>query len=372
VNHEIYLLLNGQMITDFLIYVIMLASKELQPESILCRFNTLKLLRIQTKNLAERLILSELIKKYWFLIGLFLVFIVTVADTTETVSSVGIWLKAHRGPEVVIVLIFFFSGLILDARQTRSGIMDLKGIAAALIVIFLVAPFVAALCKAIPLDTGVLIGIFLVAVMPTTLSSGVVMTGAAGGNMAQALVITILANGFAVFTIPVALSLLLDLLGGSAVVAIDKSAIMLKLGFYVLLPLCAGLTLKYLAKSLTFRFVYRLQVLNQFLVLAMVWMGMSQARDAIVSGGESVGVVLLLVFVFHGILLSAAGVFTWLLKLGKGRRESVIFMGGQKTLPLSIILQVSLFPQYGLALVVCVLHHMIHLLMDGYLVGKLK
>ena len=52
--------------------------------------------------------------------------------------------------------------------------------------------------------------------MPTTLSSGVVMTGAAGGNMAQALVITIMANGLAVFTIPVVLSLLLRLIGGSA------------------------------------------------------------------------------------------------------------------------------------------------------------
>jgi solute carrier family 10 (sodium/bile acid cotransporter), member 7 len=314
----------------------------------------------------------RLIKKYWFLIGLFLVFVITVADVSETVSSVGGWLKMHRGPDAVIVLVFFFSGLILDARQIRSDVMDIKGIIAALIIIFLVAPVIGALFGAIPLDTSVVIGVFLVAVMPTTLSSGVVMTGAAGGNMAQALVITILANGLAVFTIPVMLSLLLRLVGGSAVVYIDKSAIMIKLGFYVLLPLCFGLTIKFLTKSLMDRFVYRLQMLNQLLVLAIVWMAMSQARSAIISGGASVGIILLLVFSFHGILLSVAGIFTGCLKLGKGRRESVIFMGGQKTLPLSIILQVSLFPQYGLALVVCVLHHLIHLLMDGYLVGRLK
>jgi len=47
-------------------------------------------------------------------------------------------------------------------------------------------------------------------------------------------------------------------------------------------------------------------------------------------------------------------------------------MGGQKTLVLSVILQVSLFPQYGLALVVCVVHHILHLVMDGYLVGRLR
>jgi hypothetical protein len=54
------------------------------------------------------------------------------------------------------------------------------------------------------------------------------------------------------------------------------------------------------------------------------------------------------------------------------RCASVLFVGGQKTLPLSVILQVSLFPQYGLALVACVMHHLIVLMMDGYLVGKLK
>jgi len=304
--------------------------------------------------------------------GLLLVFAVTVADASETISSIGRWLKMHRGPDVVIVLIFFFSGLILDARQIKSGIMDAKGIIASLIIIFLVAPIIAALFGALPVDAGVLIGIFLVAVMPTTLSSGVVMTGAAGGNMAQALVITILANGLAVFTIPVMLSLLLRLVGGSAVVYIDKLAIMIKLGFYVLLPLCFGLTIKLLTKSLMDRVVYRLQMLNQLLVLAIVWMAMSQARGTILNSSASVGIVLLLVFGFHGLLLVAAGIFARYLKLGKGRRESVIFMGGQKTLPLSIILQVSLFPQYGLALVVCVLHHLIHLLMDGYLVGRLK
>jgi len=316
--------------------------------------------------------LYELIKKYWFLIGLFFVFAITVMDSSETVSSMGRWLKVHRGPDVVIVLIFFFSGLILDARQIKSGIMDAEGILAALIIIFLVAPVIAALFATIPIDTGIVIGIFLVAVMPTTLSSGVVMTGAAGGNMAQALVITILANGLAVFTIPVVLSLLLNMEGGSTVVVIDTLSIMIKLGCYVLLPLSFGLTIKLFAKSLMDQWIYRLQMLNQSLVLAIVWMAMSQVRDVILNSEASVGIIFLLVFGFHGMLLAAAGLFAGYLKLGKGRRESVIFMGGQKTLPLSIILQVSLFPQYGLALVVCVLHHLIHLLMDGYLVGKLK
>jgi sodium/bile acid cotransporter 7 len=101
-------------------------------------------------------------------------------------------------------------------------------------------------------------------------------------------------------------------------------------------------------------------------------MAMSSARDVIIGTGGSVGIILLLVFCFHGILLGSAGLSSKLFRLGRGRRESVIFMGSQKTLPLSVILQVSLFPQYGLALVVCVMHHLVHLLMDGYLVGRLR
>jgi sodium/bile acid cotransporter 7 len=250
--------------------------------------------------------------------------------------------------------------------------MDIKGISIALVIIFLVSPITGALFGMASLETGIKIGIFLVAVMPTTLSSGVVMTGAAGGNMAHALVITILANGLAVFTIPVALSLLLNLVGGNAVVSIDKAAIVMKLGCYVLLPLFTGLMIKFYTKSLINRFVMKLQVLNQCLVLGIVWMAMSSARGAIIDTRGSVGIIFLLVFGFHGILLSSSGLFSKILKLGRGRKESVIFMGSQKTLPLSVILQVSLFPQYGMALVVCVLHHLVHLLMDGYLVGRLR
>ncbi|MFH2220407.1 MAG: bile acid:sodium symporter [Pseudomonadota bacterium] len=316
--------------------------------------------------------LSGLIKKYWFLAGLLLVFAITVADATETVSGVGKWLKVHQGPETVIVLVFFVSGLILNAWQIKAGLMDLKGILLAQGLIFLVAPTIAAFIGLLPMGPGITIGLFLVAAMPTTLSSGVVMTGAAGGNMAHALVITILANGLAVFTIPVTLSLLLSRFGGAASVYIDKPAIMIKLVLLVLLPLCAGLMIKFCTKSSMERFAPKLQMLTQFFILVIVWMAVSQARQAIINGGGKIGIVFLLVFTFHGTLLSASGILTRFFGMGKGRRESVIFMGSQKTLPLSIILQVSLFPQYGLALVVCVMHHLVHLIMDGYLVGRLK
>jgi len=67
----------------------------------------------------DLLILNGLIKKYWFLIGLLLVFTLTVFDVTGTVSGIGKWLTIHRGPDAVVIFIFFFSGLILNADQVK-------------------------------------------------------------------------------------------------------------------------------------------------------------------------------------------------------------------------------------------------------------
>jgi len=313
----------------------------------------------------------KLIKKYWFLLGLIAVFLITVGDPTAIIAEVGNWIKIHYGPGIVIFVIFLVSGMLLEPVQIRQGLTDFKGILLALGIIFLMGPLVAVPVAWTGLDTGIKIGLFVVAVMPTTLSSGVVMTGTAGGNIAHALVITVLANSLAIVTIPVSLDLLLGLIGSMTEVVIDKVSIMLKLAFLVLVPLACGLGIKFYGKSALNRITPKLQMVNQCLILAMVWMALSPSRETILHSGPEVVLVCLLVFVYHGCLLGAAALAIYLFKLERGRRESVLFMGAQKTLTLSVILQVSLFPEYGIALAVCVLHHIIHMIMDGYLAGKL-
>jgi len=177
--------------------------------------------------------------------------------------------------------------MMLNAGQIKSGMSDITGILIALGVIFIAAPVIGACFAIMPLDTSIRIGLFLVAVMPTTLSSGVVMTGAAGGNMAHALAITIVSNGLSILTIPLTLSLLLEQIGGGTAVSIDKLAIMTKLGFLVLVPLCLGLGIKFYTDACSERFESKLQIVNQCLILIIVWMALSQTREAIIDGKEN-------------------------------------------------------------------------------------
>jgi sodium/bile acid cotransporter 7 len=82
--------------------------------------------------------------------------------------------------------------------------------------------------------------------------------------------------------------------------------------------------------------------------------------------------LVLLVAAFHGTMLLSSIVSARLLCLPTPVTKSVVFMGSQKTLPLTLMVQVTAFPDYPLALVVCVLHHITQLFMDGYLVGKFR
>ena len=308
------------------------------------------------------------------MLGLVAIALLTIADAGTIFTTPGIWLGAHRGPDCIIIVIFFLSGMALDSRQIQSGITDLPGTLLALLLIFVCAPIIAFSFSLLPLATDIIIGLSLVAIMPTTLSSGVVMSGSAGGNMAHALLITILANSLAVFTLPLTLGLLLGTALEGKVVDFDQAAIMMKIAGLVLLPLIGGIWCRRLFDKQLRNLLPLTGIINQGAVLAIVWIALSSGKKAILAEMNILLVIVVIVFLFHLFLIVIGLLTTRWGGIGKGRRESVIIMGGQKTLPLSVILQVSLFPESGIALVVCVVHHLVHLLMDAfllrYLLGK--
>ncbi|WP_163339099.1 bile acid:sodium symporter [Desulfopila sp. IMCC35008] len=312
------------------------------------------------------------LKKNWFMIGLLGTTAATVADSSGLLVIPGLWLKEHNGPDSIIILIFFFSGLALNTSQIRAGFKDYIGTITALFLIFIISPLLALLFSMLPLSTGLLLGLFLVAVMPCTLSSGVVMTDAAGGNMAHALLITIVSNSLAVVTIPLSLALLLSFTGDTRVIEVDQLPIMIKIATLVLLPLIVGILVRNRMTDTVRPLLPYTSILNQVGILIVVWMATCKGREAIVDSLDAIAPVLGVTFFFHLAIMTAGLLLVRAFTIEKGRRESVILMGGQKTLPLSLILQVSLFPEYGIALVVCVLHHIIHLAMDSFLVQYLK
>jgi len=307
------------------------------------------------------------VKKQWFLLSLVFVFAAVIFDSSNILVKIGFFLKGNHGPEVLIFIIFIISGLLIESDQIKAGIQDIKSTVLALAVIIIIAPIAAGLICLLPLETGVAIGLFIVAVMPTTLSSGIVMTGTAGGNMAHALLITILSNFIGIFSIPVILSILLSSLDQQKELMIDRGAIFFKLTILVLFPLIIGI----MSKAVVFKTgqlgQFKLQVVNQWMIIGVVFIALSGVKQVILGSGLSFFYILVLVSGFHLMLLGSCFLLVSFFGVEKGRYESIFFMGSQKTLALSAMIQVTYFSEFGTALLVCVLHHIVHLMMDGYL-----
>lgn len=312
------------------------------------------------------------LKRNWFILGLIGITLITLLESSGRLVSLGLFVKTNGGPNLVIIIIFFLSGLGLNTSQIREGIADSRGTLLALLLIFAVSPMMALPSLLASLPLGIVLGLLLVSVMPSTLSSGVVMTGAAGGNMAHALLVTIIANSLAVFSIPLILGLLLNIAGVERIITIDRLPIMLKIATLVLLPLSCGIAIRYRFPTAISRLLRYTGIINQLAILVIVWTALCAGRSAILAKLDSLLTIVIVVFIFHLAIIVCGLLLTAVFAVPKHRRESVVFMGGQKTLPLSVILQVSLFPEYGLALAVCVAHHIIHLIMDAFLIRYLQ
>lgn len=316
--------------------------------------------------------MMQKIKNQWFLLSLVIVFAAVIFDRSDFLEKIGIFLKDNKSPDVIIFIIFIFSGLLIESDQIKAGIKDMKSTVLALTVIILFAPIAAWVLCLFPMDTGVAVGLFIVAVMPTTLSSGIVMTGAAGGNMAHALFVTIISNFLAIFSIPVILSVLLSLLNQEKELTINQGAIIAKLILLVLFPLLVGMVAKAKLFKPELLKKLKLQIINQYMIIGIVFISLAGAKQVLLGKGFAIVYILVLVIAFHLMLLGFSFFLVKIFRIEKGRRESIIFMGSQKTLALSLMLQVTYFGEFGTALLVCVTHHIVHLMIDGYLSARMN
>jgi len=104
----------------------------------------------------------------------------------------------------------------------------------------------------------------------------------------------------------------------------------------------------------------------------MVFISLTGAKQALTQSFMQLLFIVFLVIIFHLILLAVSWWFIKFFNIKKGNYESIIFMGCQKTLPLSIMIQVNYFGDYQLAALVLIMHHIAHLMIDGFLSAKMN
>ncbi|MFW6155047.1 MAG: bile acid:sodium symporter [Planctomycetota bacterium] len=220
------------------------------------------------------------------------------------------------------------------------------------------------------LEAAVMLGLVVMASMPSTLSSGIVLTEVAGGNALWALMLTVGLNILGVFTIPFMLVWAAPQASGEAAVAIESVPLLMKLMLWVLVPFVAGASIKRLAdgKALHPAMAY----IPSTCVILTVWISCMMKRTDLLSLDLlSLGLMGAAALTTHLVLMGGCLGASFPLRLNPGQRRAMLFLGSQKTLPVALGVLTALSAVGAEAFIVSIVFHFLQLLTDSFIAAHL-
>ncbi len=161
------------------------------------------------------------------------------------------------------IAVFVLTGLALRLEDVRAAFSAKRAALFGLLSTLVLSPALAIpLMRYAPVYVPALApeflkGLALVCCVPTTLTTGVILTQQAGGNAALTLLLVIATNILGVFTMPFALS---AVFGSAAGLALDPAPLVAGLAKDILAPLLAGIALRCARGAFFSLFAMRLRI----------------------------------------------------------------------------------------------------------------
>ncbi len=301
-------------------------------------------------------------------------------------AAVGLaWLWPEPGarggglhPELLnklgVALIFFLHGVTLPLRALAAGTRKWRLhllVQASTFVLFPSAGLLllAALGSRIAPDLRT--GLFFLCALPSTVSSSVALTGAAGGDVAAAVFNATLSSLLGVVLTPLWLSFAL----GAAGRGLPLGAVLVDLAQWLLLPLLVGQLLRPLLGALVARHKARINVIDRSTILLLVY---TSFCDSVQGGVWRQGLGSVLISALSSVaLLALALALTWALgkRLGFGRagRIAALVCGSTKALASGVPMAQVIFgpaPNLALVLLPIMIYHPLQLVVGGWLAGR--
>ena len=309
--------------------------------------------------------------KNWFLIGLLAAVAVGLAaPRAGTAASLD-----GTTATVLVVVLFFLSGLSLPTEAIASGLRDVRLHLFLQAFIFVAVPLYFAASAALLWrggDPRLLAGIYALAVLPTTVSSCIVFTQAARGNVVATIFNASLANVAGVFLSPLLLSLLLQQ-SGRALPADELLRVLTALALKMLLPFALGQLARARLRELAQRLRKAISVFMNASIVVIIWFSFS--RPALDPTFAASLLRLWPLFGYlalsHLLLLGAVWGVTRALQLDKANTYTALFVAPQKTLAMGAPLLTTYFATMpdllGVALLPLIMYHLWQLTVAGFL-----
>lgn len=273
-------------------------------------------------------------------------------------------------------LVFFFYGLRLSFAELRHGLGNWRLHLAVQLTTFLFFPLVVLLFKPFAgeeFSRLLWLGTFYLAVLPSTVSSSVVMVSTAGGNIPAAIFNAAVSAVSGIFITPLWMSLFLATSGEN----FDTAGIIAKLALQVLLPFTLGILLNKKFGAFAGRHKKLLRYFDQTVILLIVYtafcksftLGIFQKTGA----ADIVWLIFLMTALFftsYGFILLAAK----FLKFDLPDTVTLLFCGSKKSLVHGSMMSKVLFqdsPATGILLLPLMVFHALQIMFASIIARKI-
>jgi sodium/bile acid cotransporter 7 len=211
-----------------------------------------------------------------------------------------------------------------------------------------------------------MLGLYTIACVPTTLSSGIVIAAQAGGNKSLAVMLTMVMSFLGVLILPFTLSWLLQAYGNTS---IDSLSLMMSLCYKVLFPFLLG----YVCQQFIWRGHRFGTVLPSSIVILIVYYSSSRSQDLMLSSTLlEITLAIVISTGLHLVLIGLDYLYVKVMEIKAENMISFVICGSQKTLPLSVAVLAGFSLETGQALVFCICFHFSQLILDSILAMYLK
>jgi sodium/bile acid cotransporter 7 len=278
--------------------------------------------------------------------------------------------------DIGIGLIFLFYGLKLAPADLKLGFLNYKSHVLIQLTTFVIFPLITFLF--IPLFEGgtssnLWLAIYFLGVLPSTVSSSVVMVGIARGNLPTAIFNASISGLIGILATPLWLSLFMMKSGDFAVVNIIT-----KLFLQIVFPLCAGLMLQRFLGKLASNFRRQLGLFDKSVIVLIVYSSFSNSFTSRVFSDIRIldllkisGIVIILFFAVYWFTGYLCKRFNFSLR----DTITVKFAGTKKSLVHGSVMAKIIFGSsaaLGLLLLPIMLYHILQLLLVAVFAEKYR
>ncbi len=280
--------------------------------------------------------------------------------------EIGIAFKKLALNDVLIIAIFLICGWQTKLDNVRFDRNFLLLLICGAVLTLGIAPWCAVgIARLFQLGTLATAGLIVIAAMPPTLSSGVVITETAGGSTFLAMTVTIIYSIAGVFILP---AILPWCLASDAGIKVNSLKMLWDLVILIIIPSAIG----YFARKKVKKLPSITGYIPSVCVILLVWSFFSSSNEMLRSYPVKI------------LLLAAAGSFllhiflmAGMWYLGKACRapeadcKAMVFTGASKTLTISLATLTILKIADGAALAPCLVFYFVQMIFDSAVAAKM-